>query len=207
MAHTPHSHSTLVFFSMCCEMILIFSLFSSRRLVAFFLLPTDRCWMVRTSPRMQPSSRAASRTPARVILSVEGEIARPCATDQQLVGVGQGVCVLNRKGAYDAGQGASRGRKPWMIGGAAAAHAACKGRLNCCRVYARINSELWKAKLESGRRARAKCTSNITSKFMTSDTSKLSGWLNAVASYRTARGAYRTARGAAGPRMCSVQGK
>eukprot|EP00964_Phaeocystis_antarctica_P043206 scaffold24764_cov60-Phaeocystis_antarctica.AAC.7 len=55
--------------------------------------------------------------------------------------------------------------------------------------------------------ARAKCTSNITSKFMTSDTSKLSGWLNAVASYRTARGAYRTARGAAGPRMCSVQGK
>ena len=54
MAHTPHSHSTLVFFSMCCEMILIFSLFSSRRLVAFFLLPTDRCRMVRTSPIMQP---------------------------------------------------------------------------------------------------------------------------------------------------------
>eukprot|EP00964_Phaeocystis_antarctica_P043205 scaffold24764_cov60-Phaeocystis_antarctica.AAC.6 len=89
-AHGPHATLTLCsgLLSMCCEMILIFSLFSSRRLVAFLFLPTDRCWMVRTSPRMQPSSRAASRTPARVILSVEGEIARPCATDRQLVGVG-----------------------------------------------------------------------------------------------------------------------
>ena len=77
-----------------------------------------------------PISRAASRTPARVILRVEGEIARPCATDQQLVGVGQGVCVLpNQEGTYDVGRGAGRvaGRR---IGGAATAHAACKEKLD-----------------------------------------------------------------------------
>ena len=36
--------------------------------------------------------RAASRTPARAV--GEGRGARPRATDEQLVGVGQGVCVL-----------------------------------------------------------------------------------------------------------------
>ena len=40
-------------------------------------------------------SRAASRTPARAVASRgEGRVARPRATDQQLVGVGQGVCGL-----------------------------------------------------------------------------------------------------------------
>ena len=45
------------------------------------------------------SSGAASRTPARAI--GEGRVARPRATDQQLVGVGQGVCRLpSRTGGH-----------------------------------------------------------------------------------------------------------
>ena len=59
-----------------------------------------------------PWRRGRCRTgpwaPARAIASRgEGRGARPGATDEQLVGVGQGVCVLpNRKGAYGAGRGA-----------------------------------------------------------------------------------------------------
>eukprot|EP00964_Phaeocystis_antarctica_P157292 scaffold127415_cov63-Phaeocystis_antarctica.AAC.1 len=52
--------------------------------------------------------RAGPRTPARAILRGEGRGARPRAPDEQLVGVGQGVCVLPRveRKAYDAGRGA-----------------------------------------------------------------------------------------------------
>eukprot|EP00964_Phaeocystis_antarctica_P065162 scaffold39268_cov62-Phaeocystis_antarctica.AAC.1 len=44
---------------------------------------------------MQPSSGAASWTPAQAVASRgEGRGACPRATDEQLVGVGQGVCAL-----------------------------------------------------------------------------------------------------------------
>eukprot|EP00964_Phaeocystis_antarctica_P009639 scaffold5248_cov49-Phaeocystis_antarctica.AAC.2 len=44
------------------------------------------------------SSGAASRTPARAIASRgEGRVAPPRATDEQLVGVGQGVCGLSSR--------------------------------------------------------------------------------------------------------------
>ena len=140
---TRHTHTLLWSSFRFSFRWFIFSILKASHFMRIFWSPFSRSLLLVADRQMSDGahiannaadSRAASRTPARVILSVEGEIARPCATDQQLVGVGQGVCVLNRKGAYDAGQGASRGRKPWMIGGAAAAHAACKGRLNCCRV-------------------------------------------------------------------------
>ena len=45
--------------------------------------------------RADGAQLAASRTPARVIASSgEGQSTRPRATDEQLVGVGQGVCEL-----------------------------------------------------------------------------------------------------------------
>ena len=59
-----------------------------------------------------------------------------------------------------------------------------------------------KARLESGRRSRAKCTSNITSKFVTLDVSQLSGWLNALAPYRAERRAYDAGRSPVGRRPC-----
>ena len=52
------------------------------------------CSVTRTSMR-DLVRRAGSRTPARAIASGgEGRVARPRATDEQLVGGGQGVCVL-----------------------------------------------------------------------------------------------------------------
>ena len=59
-----------------------------------------------------------------------------------------------------------------------------------------------KTRLEYGRM----CTWNITSKFVTLDVSKLSGWLNAVAPYRAERRAYdamKPPRG--GSHACSVR--
>ena len=79
MAHTPHSHSTLVFFSMCCEMILIFSLFSSRRLVAFFLLPTDRWCAYR-----QECSRVHAQLPGPQLESYSASKARLPAHAQRI---------------------------------------------------------------------------------------------------------------------------
>eukprot|EP00964_Phaeocystis_antarctica_P132150 scaffold96187_cov56-Phaeocystis_antarctica.AAC.2 len=67
-----------------------------------YILRSTRCCgsQIRSSnTRADLLSRAASRAPARVIASRgEGRGARPRATNEQLVGVGQGVCVLpNRK--------------------------------------------------------------------------------------------------------------
>eukprot|EP00964_Phaeocystis_antarctica_P054729 scaffold32205_cov65-Phaeocystis_antarctica.AAC.3 len=74
----------------------------------------SRVSVVRLDRRLQGGlgrecGRAASRTPARAIASRgEGRGARPRATDEQLVGVGQGVCVLCRvaRRAHGAGRGA-----------------------------------------------------------------------------------------------------
>eukprot|EP00964_Phaeocystis_antarctica_P116988 scaffold80854_cov54-Phaeocystis_antarctica.AAC.2 len=64
--------------------------------------------------------RAASRTPARAI--EEGRGARPRATDEQLVGVVQGVCALpSRK------EGMCCGRRYGPRGRATVAQAACRG--------------------------------------------------------------------------------
>ena len=62
-----------------------------------------------SSSRAELLSRAASRSPARAIASGgEGRGARPRAADEQLVGVGQGVCVLpeSKGGACNGGRGA-----------------------------------------------------------------------------------------------------
>ena len=66
---------------------------------------------------------AASRTPARAIASRgEGRGARPRATDEQLVGVVQGVCALpSRK------EGMCCGRRYGPRGRATVAQAACRG--------------------------------------------------------------------------------
>ena len=67
--------------------------------------------------------RAASRTPAQAIVSRgEGRGARPRATDEQLVGVVQGVCALpSRK------EGMCCGRRYGPRGRATVAQAACRG--------------------------------------------------------------------------------
>eukprot|EP00964_Phaeocystis_antarctica_P117124 scaffold80963_cov72-Phaeocystis_antarctica.AAC.1 len=73
-------------------------------------------------------SRAASRTPARAVASRgEGRGARPRATDEQLVGIGQGVCVLpSRKAGVRCGARCGpRGGRIWAGG---SARAACTAR-------------------------------------------------------------------------------
>ena len=51
-----------------------------------------------TSTFCSRSSGAASRNPARAVASRgEGRVAPPRATDEQLVGVGQGVCALSSR--------------------------------------------------------------------------------------------------------------
>eukprot|EP00964_Phaeocystis_antarctica_P103861 scaffold69098_cov54-Phaeocystis_antarctica.AAC.3 len=73
---------------------------------------------------------AGPRTPARAVASRgKGRGARPRATDAQLVGVGQGVCVLPSRR-----EGIRCGRRCDPGGGrrrATAAHAACRGGLDC----------------------------------------------------------------------------
>ena len=64
-----------------------------------------------------------------------------------------------------------------------------------------------KARLESGRRARVECTSNISAMTLTLDVSKFTGWLKAFASCRVKRGGVRCGEVAegrqprAGPRV------
>ena len=97
-----------------------------------------------SSSRAELLSRAASRSPDRVIASEgEGRGARPCAADEQLVGGGQGVCSLPRveRGACNRGRGACREAGERVQGGSDGMHGA--------RVKA------W------GPRARAKRTSNM----------------------------------------------
>eukprot|EP00964_Phaeocystis_antarctica_P058140 scaffold34462_cov56-Phaeocystis_antarctica.AAC.9 len=79
-------------------------------------------------------SRAGPRTPARAIASGgEGRGARPRATDEQLVGVGQGVGGLPifERGVYSAGRGvgSARGRRR-----ATAVQAACRADCSLERV-------------------------------------------------------------------------
>ena len=79
--------------------------------------------------------------------------------------------------AYDSGRYAGRG----VVGGG------------------RRRRKLWvkgRARLQTGDRARAKCTKNMTRMFVTREVSKLSGWLNADADCRAERMAYNAMRGA-----------
>ena len=71
----------------------------------------------------------------------------------------------SRKGVYDAG------RSP-------------RGGSRACSVQE-------KTRLESGRRARVECTSNISAMTVTLDVSKFTGWLKAFASCRVKRGGVR----------------
>eukprot|EP00964_Phaeocystis_antarctica_P032219 scaffold18260_cov57-Phaeocystis_antarctica.AAC.3 len=128
----------------------------------------------------------------------EGRGARPRATDEQLVGGGQGVCALpsRKEGMRCAGRGAARegGRRR-----ATAVHAACRGGLDC-RLGAGHGEER---------------TENMATMYVTLEVSKLSGWLNADADCRESnrghavRGEVRAGRRqAAGDREArSVQGR
>ena len=84
------------------------------------------CAVILCAPAKKAPARAASqRTPAQAV--GEGRGARPLATDEQLVGVGQGVCALpSHKGGKRCearwGPGGGRGRR------AIAVQAACRAR-------------------------------------------------------------------------------
>jgi hypothetical protein len=125
---------------------------------------------------------AASRSPARAIASGgEGRGARPRAADEQLVGGGQGVCVLCRESkggrVYNGGRGACREAGERVRGGSVGMHGA---RL----------SKGW------GPRARAERTSNMRCMVLTLEVSKLSGWLKADACCRVeGRGHMRCGEG------------
>eukprot|EP00964_Phaeocystis_antarctica_P012381 scaffold6827_cov55-Phaeocystis_antarctica.AAC.2 len=90
---------------------------SPRRVRAPYILRSTRCCgsQIRSSnTRADLLSRAVSRTPARAIASRgEGRGARPRATNEQLVGIGQGGGVLPmvESRAYDAGRGIRAGRR------------------------------------------------------------------------------------------------
>ena len=135
-----------------------------------------------SSFRAELLSRAASRSPARVIVSGgEGRSARPRAADEQLVGGGQGVCVLCRESkggrVYNGGRGACREAGERVRGGSVGMHGA---RL----------SKGW------GPRARAERTENMRNMVLTLEVSKLSGWLKADAACRVeGRGHMRCGEG------------
>ena len=95
----------------------------------------------RTTSRRRPSARAVAS------IVVEGRGARPRAADEQLVGGGQGVCVLRESEGgrvYNGGRGVRAGRRERGHGAAATA----------CTLGARL-SKSW------GPRARAERTSNM----------------------------------------------
>eukprot|EP00964_Phaeocystis_antarctica_P058275 scaffold34558_cov52-Phaeocystis_antarctica.AAC.2 len=143
-------------------------------------------------------SRAAPRSPARAIASRgEGRSARPRATDQQLVGVGQGVSKAHPE---HAGHGRDLGRveaqrlvehrralpsrKEGMRCGARCGARACgaeKGRKR--HSEGRPGSRL-------GARARAERTKNMYCMVVTLDVSNVSGWLNAKVSCRESKGGH-----------------
>eukprot|EP00964_Phaeocystis_antarctica_P055511 scaffold32656_cov108-Phaeocystis_antarctica.AAC.2 len=104
----------------------------------------------------------------------DGRGARPGATDEQLVGGGQGGCALPRVARRACVRCGVRGR------GATAVQAAWTGRVRLKAL---------------GARARAERTSNICFMFVTLDVSKLSGWLNADALCRVERRACGAGRG------------
>eukprot|EP00964_Phaeocystis_antarctica_P032958 scaffold18676_cov52-Phaeocystis_antarctica.AAC.1 len=99
----------------------------------------------------------------------EGRGARPRATDEQLVGVGQGVINSELCGLPSRKEG---------IRWATAVHAACRGGLDC--------------RLEAGDGEER--TPNMLYMSLTLEVSKLSGWLNAVAPCRESNGGH-TVRG------------
>ena len=129
------------------------------------------CPVTRTSMRALVR-RAASRTPARSV--VEGRGARPCATNEQLVGVGQGVYALpSRKegircaarcGPREAGGGGRR------------------------RGAQRAGEGPPASRLGSGQGEER--TLNMLPIFVTLDILKLSGWLNADAPCRESKGGH-----------------
>ena len=123
-------------------------------------------------------SRTPAPTPARAIASRgEGRVARPRATDEQLVGVGQGGCELpSRKQGVRCGvRCGPGGGKAWP---GSSARAACMASGPGC--------EGW-----GGYRACAERTLNMLLMSVTPDVSKLSGWLNAPADCRVERGDVR----------------
>ena len=94
-------------------------------------------WTLAAEAQAISATCAASRTPARAIVIGEGRGARPRATDEQLVGVGQGVCGLpSRKEGVRSGARCGPGERTRINSevcrergrGAAAAQAACTGR-------------------------------------------------------------------------------
>ena len=88
-----------------------------------------------SSSRAELLSRATSRSPARAIASGgEGRGARPRATDGQLVGGGQGVCVLpsRREGHMQCGARCGPGgRRVWGSGGASGMHGGRPATQDC----------------------------------------------------------------------------
>jgi hypothetical protein len=130
-----------------------------------------------TAVRRRPSARGEAS------IAVEGRGARPRAADEQLVGGGQGDCVLpESKGGrvYNGGRGACWEAGERVLGGS-------------------VSSTLGARLKAWGPRARAECTANMPPMVVTLDVSKLSGWLNAYACCRVERESIkRAARGGHG---------
>ena len=136
----------------------------------------------RTHTSMRASG-AASRRPARVIASAgEGGGARPRAAHEQLVGGGQGGCVLPSRtegGRGMRGRGTTREPPPAGVGGAIAVQAACRS-VGVTAVWGAGRGE--------------QRTKNIFSMVATLEVSQLRGWLKAVAPCRGSQAGH-TVRG------------
>ena len=85
-----------------------------------------------------------------------------------------------KRGPYDAGLRGAAWKAGRMVGGAVAAHVACKGGLDW---------SLW------AQDTRAKCTLSMERMSVTRDVSKLSGWLNTFARCRVRKEGTRCGAG------------
>ena len=134
------------------------------------------------SPGAGQKHEAFTWSPTRTVSKIEGRVALPGATDEQLVRVGQGVPVLpNRREGNEAGRAA--GRATGGCGATAALQAACTGA---------------GPTRGGGQGTSRERTSNMFVKSVTLDVSKLSGWLNAVAPCRVEREVCEAGRGVGG---------
>ena len=143
--------------------------------------------------RARPASPGAGRkhkaftwSPTRTVSKIEGRVALPGATDEQLVRVGQGVPVLpNRREGNEAGRAAGRATGGC---GATALQAACTGA---------------GPTRGGGQGTSRERTSNMFVKSVTLDVSKLSGWLNAGVYCQESKGGHAVC----GARFWSVGGR
>ena len=121
--------------------------------------------------------RAASGTPAtRAIASGgEGRITRPCATDEQLVGAGQGACNLPSQ-MRGVRCGASCRRAAGREASDRGAHRQRAGEDTTA---------------DSGAGHERERTRNMSAMSVTLEASKVSGWLNADAACRDSNGGMR----------------